>query len=583
MKSKHLIFSLFMVLGHYQGYSQCTGTGNQTDYGSGNWIAYVYDGTQNYTTDFRGRYSITTSNFDTDICGGNNCTFDTNSCTDILAETISIRLKMNETYTRGIYRITIGGDDGVRLSLDGGSSFVLSDFSTHAYRESYTEILLDGNYNLVFDYFEASGGNRFSIQIDYLGDQSGGEIGSDQDICQFGAVDPDPFTSNIAAQFISELAPVYLWQTSVDEVTWSDIPLSNTENYDAPAGVSGTLYYRRSAESGGVTVYSNTLTIKGQEPAGDEVTYGDESWIGYVYDGQDDFMTDYRGEIFETDIFDESFGGADGAINTTGCDVDATSFSVRFKMRKTFEHGEYTLTIGGDDGVRLSLDGGATYIIDDYSNHGYRTVDAVNVELNGAYDMVLEYYEGSGENRVSFQYAIETSLPVTYLFMKASTEGNGNLIQWATASETNNDYFELERTIDGDNWDVIAVIAGHGNSSSTITYEYMDSGSAGLSVYYRLRQVDYDGKYEYSDIISVKGEHNREEPVCYPNPAMDQVRVNWDGHIVKEIVLYDLTGDKVRYAASTTDVDLVGLDSGYYLVQVLNAMGQTNTLRLLVR
>src|SRR5690606_28861971 len=67
----------------------------------------------------------------------------------------------------------------------------------------------------------------------------------------------------------------------------------------------------------------------------------------------------------------------------------------------TFAPGNYTFTISGDDGMRLSIDGGSTWILSDWVDHGYRTV-SVNLSMSGNYNLVLEYYEKGSDARVSF-------------------------------------------------------------------------------------------------------------------------------------------------------------------------------------
>jgi hypothetical protein len=130
-------------------------------------------------------------------------------------------------------------------------------------------------------------------------------------------------------------------------------------------------------------------------PLGDQVTYGtDNIWIGYVYDNMN--FTTYAGYVNEgltaNPNFDQSFGGSDVNYTTNGCPVFTSTFSVRYKLAKTFASGNYEFVVGGDDGYRLSLDGGATWVINNFSDHAYTTT-IYTIALNGTYNMVLEYYE----------------------------------------------------------------------------------------------------------------------------------------------------------------------------------------------
>jgi hypothetical protein len=140
--------------------------------------------------------------------------------------------------------------------------------------------------------------------------------------------------------------------------------------------------------------------------AGDQVTYGNNSWIGYVYNGQNNFSTGYQGFITETQNFDEGFSGDFGPFPVnTACPVTSTNFSVRFKMQLTLACGTYQFNVGADDGVRFSTDGGTTFLINDYSDHGYRTTTATTYLTGGTYNFITEYYENAGNNRITFSYA----------------------------------------------------------------------------------------------------------------------------------------------------------------------------------
>ncbi len=92
-------------------------------------------------------------------------------------------------------------------------------------------------------------------------------------------------------------------------------------------------------------------------------------------------------------------------------------------------------------------------------------------------------------------------LPVEMLDMNVICNGVKNTIKWSTASESNNSHFSIERSTDGSNFTEIAQVQGAGNSSSQINYTYHDKDNVEGLVYYRLKQVDFDGEYSYTDIL----------------------------------------------------------------------------------
>ena len=89
------------------------------------------------------------------------------------------------------------------------------------------------------------------------------------------------------------------------------------------------------------------------------------------------------------------------------------------------------------------------------------------------------------------------------LYFKAELKGRDVLLSWKTASEHNNDYFTIEKTLDGEEFEAIGVVNGAGKSISPRNYELYDFNILQLINYYRLKQTDYDGNYIYSKIVSV--------------------------------------------------------------------------------
>jgi hypothetical protein len=101
------------------------------------------------------------------------------------------------------------------------------------------------------------------------------------------------------------------------------------------------------------------------------------------------------------------------------------------------------------------------------------------------------------------------NLPIELLYFNGYPIGSSNHLVWSTASEDNNDYFTIEKTIDGIIYDQIVIIDGAGSSHSQLHYEYFDLNILNIVNYYRLKQTDYDGKFVYSPIISIDNSHRK--------------------------------------------------------------------------
>ncbi|NVO01303.1 MAG: hypothetical protein HXX09_01240 [Bacteroidetes bacterium] len=175
--------------------------------------------------------------------------------------------------------------------------------------------------------------------------------------------------------------------------------------------------------------------------------------------------------------------------------------------------------------------------------------------------------------------SLSSPLPISLTKFTASCIGNGVEINWTTASETNNNYFTIERSIDAQSWEAIKTINGAGNSNHSINYLFTDKNSINGKSYYRLKQTDFDGKFTYSSVVNVNCQsESSAEIIAYPNPAEYNVYF----HILlpkKENVIlnvYDVMGQKVFSTEISVDgmqnyqLDLDGFANGNYRYMVIS-------------
>ena len=112
-------------------------------------------------------------------------------------------------------------------------------------------------------------------------------------------------------------------------------------------------------------------------------------------------------------------------------------------------------------------------------------------------------------------------LPIELIAFNAKVNGRNVDLDWTTATETNNEFFTVERSADALNFEKIIVVKGGGNSSSLLKYKTADLNPLQGISYYRLKQTDYDGKFAYSQIVSVNTiiDEGNDIFVVFPNPA----------------------------------------------------------------
>lgn len=114
-------------------------------------------------------------------------------------------------------------------------------------------------------------------------------------------------------------------------------------------------------------------------------------------------------------------------------------------------------------------------------------------------------------------------LPVEFLYVKASEGERSVLIEWATASETDNDYFTVEKSRDWEHFETVGRVGGAGDSDELRTYKTIDTAPYPGISYYRIKQTDYDGNFAYSDLVSIELTYNTLENASltvYPNPTI---------------------------------------------------------------
>lgn len=403
----------------------CTPTGNPATYGSNNtWIGYMYRGVN--FNNYMGSISAgntASPNFNLTF-NGSQVNYPTSGCA-VYTDTFSVRFRLRKTFSNEGFEITVGGDDGYRLSIDGGNSWIINRWNDQGYNTTTTAILLNGTVDLVLEYYERYGENRVSFNM--------------------------------------------------------------------------------------------TPTCIG---TADQNVYGTgANWVGYLYQGTN--FNIYKGKITRGDIqgnFNETFGSSNGNFNTDGCSINTQLFSARFRSTRNFPAGTYVITVGGDDGYRLSLDGGNSWVINRWNDQSY-TVTSYTATLSGTVNMVLEYYENGGDNRLSFNISGGT-LPVTINSWKGTMKPNKTVeLSWAVSDAVNFSKFIIEKSKDAVNYFKLTEESyNSGKSHYSVIDNYPNKGNN----YYRIAMVDNDGSIRYSSVINLSNTENINSINVFPTIVNDK-------------------------------------------------------------
>ena len=255
-------------------------------------------------------------------------------------------------------------------------------------------------------------------------------------------------------------------------------------------------------------------------------------------------------------------------VNASGTAVDVGSVDVRFNL------AAYGPVTASDLRLLVDSDNDGTFA-DETPISGASLVSGSIYAFTGitAISDNLRFTLGTANDA-------QTPLPIELISFTAKPTDNGKVqLYWITGSEINNDYFTIERSIDGLNFHELATIPGAGNSNETLNYSLTDKNPFFGISYYRLKQTDYDGQFTYSNIIVIKLDHGLQELnfTLYPNPTKDIINVQITGNAVLDvnIEMYNAQGQRLDNIISTRKIDgfelnVENLSTGIYLIHLIN-------------
>ncbi|MBS1747973.1 MAG: T9SS type A sorting domain-containing protein [Bacteroidetes bacterium] len=172
----------------------------------------------------------------------------------------------------------------------------------------------------------------------------------------------------------------------------------------------------------------------------------------------------------------------------------------------------------------------------------------------------------------NISYLKNTALPLLFTSFNASVKNKQVLLNWQTAQEINTGGFNVQRSLNGSDFQDIAGMKATGNSSAINSYSYTDQDfvKSGLpaSVYYRIKETDKDGQEFYSDIKVVHGSGSNIS--IYPNPVTNVINFN-GANVAGNISIYDVKGHLIKQYSNyqlNQPLNIAGLSSGSYFIKI---------------
>ena len=388
-------------------------------------------------------------------------------------------------------------------------------------------------------------------------------------------------------------------QTILSAPTYNNLTIagSGTKTLDGATTVESTLtltagYLATGANTLTLGTTSTNATISGGNSSSYIIAYDNTSTIGYVkqyinsnatYTYPIGDATHYTPMVFKLN----SNGGLSSAYLTVytkaskipGLNSALTTYLNRFwdYVPTGITSANYDLTLNYDNadinGTEASLlpikKSGSTWYapsttsLTGVTKQGTGSVNTTTKSL--LWTSLTTFSTASGAGDAS------TLLPVELIALETSCEENNTKLQWSTASETNNDYFALEKSNDLIHFKEIDRIKGAGNSNEVLNYNYIDKNTNNFEIYYRIKQVDFDGKYEYfNNVVSKCNEDKNDEIQIFYNAENKEIISTIKANKAEKFMLYiyDKLGRLIISEQLNTNIGTTEFHNNIYIYAV---------------
>ncbi|MFC4874943.1 Ig-like domain-containing protein [Negadavirga shengliensis] len=202
-----------------------------------------------------------------------------------------------------------------------------------------------------------------------------------------------------------------------------------------------------------------------------------------------------------------------------------------------------------------------------------------NEEFYGSDEFTYEVCDSSElqcDEAVVYIDVIQVPLPVSWLSFGGYYEKDkGVVLEWETAQEKDCDHFNILTSANGKEWKSLGIVSAGGDSNEIQKYAFIDEYPQKGRVYYRIKQSDHDGSYEYSDVISIVTEKYRNTNISFkPNPVGDKLILEGTSHELSEIGIYSISGQDVSgetsiflIADDNREIEVKKLPKGKYVLK----------------
>lgn len=310
-----------------------------------------------------------------------------------------------------------------------------------------------------------------------------------------------------------------------------------------------------------------------------EVTSGTENLTGYTihlyYDDTETSVTS-----FDSSPTTSTLGWT--AVNQTNIDFQAdNNANIGITHTGYFFYQNFDNSFSGDD-----MSTTPTHLLTIYFDHTIGTTASGAVWLAETDEVpAIQYVDNifTGYDIISTGTQSQL-LPVELISFTGRKKDDKTVLEWETTSERNNKGFYVQRSTNFDTWETLGFVEGHGTSVINYQYRYVDKDPKPGLNYYRLKQIDVDGKTEYSNVVVIEHHFSGSASAVkiYPNPARNSLYF-----IVTEeayfIDVYDQSGRLLMSTQNANELDISKLNEGLYLVNIRTDNGILKTEKVIIQ
>lgn len=283
------------------------------------------------------------------------------------------------------------------------------------------------------------------------------------------------------------------------------------------------------------------------------------------------------------------WGHDNGVFTGTTSDVDGTVIEERLtRIWRFSETGDVgTVSLSFDLSSLASPLGSNLRLLIDRDGDGFTDNDVTPIVGSASGNIIV--FSGvnlqDGDRITIGNTDASVALPIELLSFETKAQLGSVLINWTTASETNNNFFTIERSQNAQDWQSIKKIDGVGTSFEVNSYQQIDRNPFQGTSYYRLKQTDFDGEHSYSNVsaVNIFGENKL---LVFPNPSTGIFKITNRKIDIDNVKLYNGLGQvinvKLSSEGTTTIIDASTIPAGVYILQINDGLSN-QSVRLLKR